>query len=526
MVRRRLALSGPSTATHFCYPASAPRPRVSAVFILFAIVLACADNFADPDLWGHLLIGKAILSTGHIPSHDAYSYTVAGFPTRNHEWLAEVVFAAAYNWCGVVGLKLVKLACATIAISALAAGLARTAASARIQRTILVLTAGGLTTQMQFRPQLFTFAMLSIVMTVLAAEIYGGRARLWPLVPMFALWANFHGGFTVGLGAMGIAAIVLATQEILAGNLPWRGFRLGCVTLLAALATMVNPAGIGLWTTVLHSVSDPLLRAIIKEWVSLPTMMVHLWYGSKIGLVETVLPLGLFAAFLCAMVIAPTLDDAPLTVIAIIFAGAAFYMVRNLALGVIAIAIPLAHHVAFALAKRARSNADAARADSELSPALIAIVATIVAVAGGLFSTRLPTWEPVPARAVAFMRDHNLRGNILNHFEWGNYVEWHLPQDPIFIDTRTELAYPDTVIRKYAEFFYGKPGAWRALDDYRTDFVLTKSAAAGSQVVKSDPAWKIVYQDSVATLFAPAASPIEGATEGPKLADSERTYFP
>ena len=521
-----MALPRQSVVTNDPRHESTARPRVSSLFIVLAIVLACADNFADPDLWRHLLIGKAILSSGHIPSYDTYSYTVAGFPTRNHEWLSEVIFALAYGWCGVLGLKLIKLTCATIALVALAAGLARTAASARIQRTLLVLTAAGLTTQMQFRPQLFTFAMLSVVMAVLAAEVYGDGAPVWPLVPMFALWANLHGGFSTGLGALGIAAVVLTAQELHAGTRPHRGRRIGLLTILAACATLVNPLGIGIWTNVLHSVTDPLLRLIMNDWVPLPKMMLYLWHNSSMQLLQVVLALGLFGAFLCSIVIAPTLDDAPLMAVAMVFVGAAFYMMRNVALGVIAVAIPLAHHLALALAKRARSDAESPGAGTELSPALIAIVIALVVVSGGLLSPRLPTWEPVPAGALEFMKNRGLQGNILNQFEWGDYIVWHQPQNRIFVDVRAELLYPDAVMREYAEFYYDMPGARRALGAYPTDYVLIKSETGGARVVESDPAWKIIYRDDVATLYAPASSPIAPASEVSKPAEIGSTYFP
>ena len=385
------------------------------------------------------------------------------------------------------------------------------------------MSAAALTTQMQFRPQQFTFAMLSIVMATLGAEVYGGRARLWPLVPMFALWSNLHGGFTTGLGALGIAAAVLAAQEMLAGTMPRRGLRLGCVTLLAACATIVNPIGIDIWTNVLHSVSDPLLRLIVNDWVPLPTMMLYLWNTSSIELLQVVLAIALFAAFLVSMAMAPAFDDAPLTSVAVIFMGAAFYAMRNVALGVLAVAIPLAHHFALAIARRARGDSDSTAED--LSPTLIAIVIAIVVFASGVLSPRLPTWEPLPAGAIAFLKDRNLRGNILNQFEWGDYIIWYLPQSRIFIDARAELVYPDRVMLEYAEFYYDKPGARRALDAYPTDFVLMKNATGGCRVVESDRAWKVVYKDSVATLFAPASSRIEPAAEVSKPA-AATNYFP
>jgi hypothetical protein len=509
--------------------ASASRPRISALFIALAIALACADNFADPDLWRHIMAGNAMLHTGHILVRDAWSYSVAGFPIRIHEWLSEVLFALAYQSGGVAGLKLIKVLCAAVTIGALAIGLAQTAASIRIQRMILILAGGALTIQMQYRPQLFTFAMLSIVMATIAIEVYRGGARLWPLIPMFALWANLHGGFTTGLGALGLAASVIAIFEMSAGKIPARGRRLGIVTILAAGATVLNPNGIGIWTNVLHSVSDPLLRQIVSDWVPLPVLLMSIWKTSAVGLMQLVLALGLFGAFLYSVVMAPTLDDAPIMAVAMVFIGAGFYMVRNLALGVIAVAIPLVHHLDLALAKRARSDADSKSAELDPIPVRIAILIAVAAIAIVMFANRLPNFAPQPEGAVDFMNAHGLHGNILNQFEWGDYIVWHQPQSRIFIDVRAELVYPDYVMREYADFHYGKPGAERALEKYPTDFILIKPEMSGYRLIASDPAWRILYQDRVAALFAPTSA-IERAPEISKTqifkSDDRGKYFP
>ncbi len=243
--------------------------------VVLSIALATADNFAEPDLWIHMLTGQTILRTGHIPRVEAYSYSAAGSLWRNHEWLSQVALAFLYAHFGVFGLKILKLLVASILILALAIGISTTGAAARVQRLTLILSAVALSPYIQFRPQLFSFMMLSVLMTVIAIEVYGRDAMLWPLIPMFALWANFHGGYIVGLGAMGIATSVMFVQG-------WFGDadrmtsarRLALVTLGCAAATLFNPFGVGLWTGVAHSVNDPLIRKVMNDWVPLTKLML------------------------------------------------------------------------------------------------------------------------------------------------------------------------------------------------------------------------------------------------------------
>src|SRR5947209_1691666 len=74
-----------------------------------ACLFADTDTIADPDLWGHLRFGLDMLGSGMIVAQDCYSYT-SDRTWINHEWLAELVFAAVYQAGGPPGLVAVKAA--------------------------------------------------------------------------------------------------------------------------------------------------------------------------------------------------------------------------------------------------------------------------------------------------------------------------------------------------------------------------------------------------------------------------------
>jgi hypothetical protein len=478
-----------------------------------------------------MLTGQTTLRTGHIPRFDTYSYSAVGAPWHNHEWLSQVALAFFYAHLRVFGLKLLKLAVSTILIVALAIGISATGATARVQRLTLILSAVAISTQMQFRPQLFTFMMVSVVMMQLAIEVYRGRAILWPLMPMFALWANFHGGYIVGLGAMGIAAAVMFVQGWLGdASRMTSAWRLALVTIGCAAATIINPFGVGLWFGVVHSVGDPLIRQVIADWVPLSTMLLSVWRTSPTELLAYIPQLLIFAAFVAAVAIAPDLGDAALLAVATIFIGAAFYAARNVAVAVIAVAIPLARHASLALERRAEGKAGAP-ADNDEPPAwMIAICAIAVVLVGGTFSNRLKTWKPVPTGAIAFMQQHKLHGNILPQFEWGSYVLWHMGDAfKVYIDPRGELVYTDKQEGDYAKFYYGMDGADKLLEAYPHDYVLMGVRTKGADLVRKDPRWHLLYSDQTAALFGrvaiPGEGPAVGNVAGPdgKAAD---TYFP
>ena len=82
-------------------------PRDPVIFIRSAILAvlmaAVAYTWADPDLWGHVLFGRDIVTNGLIPQHDPYSFT-SDQPWVNHEWLSEVFMFVAYGALGTDGL--------------------------------------------------------------------------------------------------------------------------------------------------------------------------------------------------------------------------------------------------------------------------------------------------------------------------------------------------------------------------------------------------------------------------------------
>jgi hypothetical protein len=499
--------------------------------VILSIALATADNFAEPDLWIHMLTGQTTLRTGHIPRFDTYSYSAVGAPWHNHEWLSQVALAFFYAHLDVFGLKLLKLICSSILIGALAIGISATGAAARVQRLTLIFSAVAISTQMQFRPQLFTFMMIAVVMMALAIEVYRGRAILWPLIPMFTLWANFHGGYIVGLGAMGIAAAVMFVQGWLgdSGRMS-SARRVALFTLGCGAATLINPFGVGLWTGVAHSVGDPLIRQVIADWVPLYKMILSNWRESPKTLIQYLGPMLMFGGFAAAVAMAPELEDAALLAVATIFIGAAFYAARNVAVGVIAVAIPLARHASLALNSHAtRSHAQPAD-DGEPPAALMAICALALFLVGGTLSNNLKTWKPMPIGALAFMQQNKLHGNLLPQFEWGSWILWHMGDAfKVYIDPRGELVYTDKQEGDYARFFYGMDGSEKLLEAYPHDYVLMGVHDKGADLVRKDPRWHLLYSDQTAALFGRQAiageAPVVGNVAGVD-GNAKDTYFP
>src|SRR5271157_3716196 len=67
------------------------------MFLLGAVIFALSvKQFADPDIWWHLRTAQDLLQHHSFAPIDTYSFTAAGTPRMNYEWLSEIPYFLAY----------------------------------------------------------------------------------------------------------------------------------------------------------------------------------------------------------------------------------------------------------------------------------------------------------------------------------------------------------------------------------------------------------------------------------------------
>lgn len=514
----------------------ATRPTIASLFrhspalILIAIAVADLIRFSDPDLWGHVRFGQAMLSQGHIVWRDPYSYSAPGHLWLNHEWLTELIMGALYNHLNVFGLKVMKLGCTALVIVFLAAAERGTGAPTLIQFAILITAAVIMEPQIQIRPQVFTFALLAALIYLLARDVYGRGARLWLAVPMLAVWANLHGGFVIGIATMAIYTAVCTVQDIADHRGTARALRLGVITTLAIVATLATPFGIGTWRAVLRALFDPYTRIVIEDWQPLTSGLKQHLGVVAFGMIYKELGVLLMATLLLSYILTPSKDDLPLLTIAAVMSVAALLAVRNLPIAVIAICVPLARHLPLALERRwpgIRDDLSTAQPASRSNQAVLAMVALMVFWSGDLFSNRLTTSDPYPVSACAFMKDHGLKGNVLGLFAWGEYLIWHFaPDSKVFMDGRYDTVYPRGVLEVFFVFNYDRPGAEIAIDKFPTDYVLITPDIPGRKFMDSRKDWRLVYSDVWSRLYARANSQAAHIPGVPITGTAQQVIFP
>ena len=82
-------------------PATPPRTPRAGLWLAASCAAAAAAcallPFANPDLFWHLNAARRIVETGAIPRADWLSYTRAGAPWVDFEWLSQLLWLGAFR---------------------------------------------------------------------------------------------------------------------------------------------------------------------------------------------------------------------------------------------------------------------------------------------------------------------------------------------------------------------------------------------------------------------------------------------
>ena len=417
----------PSTAV-----CSGPRPSrilLPLAAVLGAGIALCWFKVFNNDIFWHLRAGQEILQSGHIPRHNLFSSTFPDYPWLDGEWLFQVAVAWCYQSFGWLGIAVFKaLAVCLIGATIFFA----TLASEGGPWTAAALAVGALAVmrlRLTERPHLLSYLFFSTMLWILTRRARGGRAAVWALPPLFALWGNLHPELLVGLLCLGAVVTGEALDRHRAGAPLWaRGDRLPAALLLSAAATLANPAG----------------------WRVLQFPLLHLDLGSLMDVTEFRssfsypvplfwLTLGLVAIVLALRPRKVTLAEAiPISGLALL----AILYLRTIPYFALAAAPLLGRHLRPAgLAAGAGSRRE--------TPVLIAgIVAMLL---WSLTLGRPPFLRPghgvndavFPVAAANLLAAEPVPPKLYNHYDPGGYLIFRLwPRLGVFQDSRSLQAYP------------------------------------------------------------------------------------
>ena len=459
-------------------------------WIVLVVVRAAEMGLPDPDIWWHLRNAQFLFTHRALPNFDTYSFTVAGHPWMNSEWLAEIPYYLAWRVLGLEGIEIVML----LVLEAIFLGVLYLCyqRTKHIKASILACWIALFLGTVNFAPRtvLFGYVCLIILLAILECFRSKGRAPLWLLPPLFCLWINTHGSWCLGLMVLGIftACGFVEGEWGVVQAYRWspRQLRQLIGTFCASCAALfVNPYG---YRLVLYpvdmAVRQRLNMAFIEEWAS-----INFHRGR--GQVVLVLLAVLFCSAL-AMRHRWRLSDLALTLIA--FYGG-FCHERLLFLAGIIVA-PIVAELADSV-PHYQPEAD----KPWLNAAIICgILAFVVFRFPGPAQLERQVGAEFPAEIMPYLESHPPSGRVLNDYDWGGYLGWRDPQLKVFVDSRVDIFEYAGVFKDYIDLMrFKKP--LKILDEYRIRYVLMPPGAPIVVLLKSLPNWKVVFRGRLSTLL-------------------------
>lgn len=481
-----------------------------ALFLVLASVVASTKT--DPDLWGHARFGIDMIQARSLSLPDTYSFT-SDKPWLNHEWASEIAIGAAFLLGGNVGLFVLKLSVLGGVLLLLSRSLRKDGVAAAGHRDIALALAVIVTIEQahNVRPQLFSLLFFSWLLFTLVSATRDRRALL-TLPILFALWANFHGGWIVGGGV-----IVLWTAGLLlGGRAERRDVPAHAAAGAAALAaTLLNPHGVALLAFLRTTVGFG--RADIVEWQ--PVYLVG----------RNVFALWLAVAVMAAAGVVHSIRtrSSPGRALAILALAVASFRVNRL-LAFFGLAT-LFLYGAVLLSVLSRRAAEARR--PRPAAAIVAVAVSLILIAGssrilGVHASCVaidPRATP-EAGAVQFFKAHASRGRLLVWFDWGEYALWHLAPDLLVsVDGRRETVYSSRVQDEHLRFYFDAPGGADLPRELGANYIwIPKTLPAVDRMLREG--WTTVYRGEQSVILARV--PLVPGAIGAIGSTSERRCFP
>jgi hypothetical protein len=438
---------------------------------------------ADADTQWHIAVGQWILEHGRLPTTDHHSHTFAGRPWIAKEWLSQLILAVTYDAAGWKGVVVLTAAVAASTFALFLRLLQRHLAP--LPAVLFTAAAAAVMAPHLFaRPHVLALPLVLIWVDGLVRAVEDGRRpSLW-LLPVMILWANLHGGFTLGLlltAAFALEAIV-ARRQLLAG---WAVF--GAGALIAASLTPYGPESM-LVTRRIFELGTAL--QLIAEWRSpdFQDQVVH----------EVVLLAGVFAALASGLKV-------PVVRLLIVVGLLHLYLRHARNAENLVTLVPLM--LAPLLARRWPSlRPDGRRWITSALPsgrnALVVASAIVVGIAAASlrWGEARPPEAVSPSAALAYVRAAGIAGPVFNDYGYGGFLI--LQGVPTFIDGRGEL-YGRDFLQRFGDAvsLRGDGGLESLLDAHGVQWTLLQRDRPANRLLARLPNWRRAYEDETASVF-------------------------
>lgn len=456
--------------------------------VLFPLLfLLTISRMIDTDIWFHMKAGQLILETGSFIYNEIFSYPAAGREWLYHEWLFGVLSYKVYALFGVNGLILGKAAILTLAFAIVYRDMRLRGVNPYLASFILTIAVLAARFRFTERPHIFKFLFVVAFIYILDLYRLKGKNRLWILPITQLIWTNTHGSFILGPVIISIYLL----SEVLSGKKREIKF-LTSILLFSSITTLINPYGLKL---VIFSLGfeEKAVLAAITEWA--PTQLKDLY--------------GAFGLLLVTGIASFIFKYRRLDVTDLLLFGLFVYLsvkaIRFTALFSVATAPIVAGNLQQLSSIATLTSTSSRKWIMGIFLLLLVILLSIHEIKRNpILVFGLGQGEGFPRKAIKFIKQHPIKGNIYNSYVFGGYLIWGLyPEGKVFVDGRAELY--DNEFQK--AFISGiSLNKWfEAINRLDITYAVIAYTAEGldpiGRQIATDPNWVLIYWDNASRVY-------------------------
>jgi hypothetical protein len=496
------------------------------VFIfIFLMILSLGNPFlgdVDTDTAWHIRTGDYIVSRIEVPKTDIFSYRKYGETWIAHEWLADVILSLLHRFTGLNGVVGFSAFVIAFTIFLLFKMLETYRLNILVVTAVTVLAAVTSSIHWLARPHIFSMWLTLLWYFLLESHQRSPRIRhlfLFPLLMVF--WVNLHGGYLVGFVLLGIYCIGNITSYLAAiarGLKPAKkltGSTL-LIALLSSVAALINPYGYRLLLFPFEILGSRVAMENIVEWHSpsfhqfgayefylLLLIVTFLVSSKKTSVIE--LGVALFSihvslvgqryipifAILMAPILAQRLDD---LCRAALSRQSPLPVVRGLQM-----------RITESISRVQFLNRNLSGHGYPIAVGLFMIFS--LHNGGRAFGKTVFDYKfegtRYPIRAVEFVRQNSLSGNMYNSYVFGGYLIYRFFPDPryrVFVDGRGIVGGED-YFSEYLKVSQLTPEWQETLDKYKVNWIIEETNSPLTVFLSTYHEWKLVYSDNIASIF-------------------------
>jgi hypothetical protein len=498
--------------------------RTGAAFVYFGLV--------SPDTCWLLKLGSIIATSGAIPRADPFSFTLPLYASLGepqqfvvYQWLSELAFFFGYryfNFTGLLAAAAILIAMAYLVIPLRACVRLNTPPIWSFLAVAFASTAVNL--RSFIRPEIFSCLFLSIWLWLLLPLRVNAQNDSddsttndinWKIVGLsvvvMVLWCNMHTGFVSGIIVLAIYAVASWLEDHRAKKQLSGTSKTLLIGLMAsALASLINPYGVGLWLYMPHLFFDP-INSEIRELQGIGS--TELFQSLRFPLVC----LGILCYAAIAFTISKNRKDSseflksPLRLSSLLLVTVATFLCftkrRLVGLCALVMLFETAHLIG---SKKTDAGWPPLFWQKRISILVVELMVLILAPRGVLDLANKSVALCVPQETVEFRPplkammffNHNYDGGrIFSSIQISDMLDLYFsPKNSIFMDTRLDIFGPK--IREDFETICAARQNWKELlEKYQIKWVFVGPRVQISQALQREHGWNVVYEDSAATIF-------------------------